>query len=177
MIGQNMQLMRELDEKRVVVLPVLVEYCEIPIFLREKMYADLRKDFDTGLHSIRDAISKVTNADQGRIEDDEGYSDCAVDWGMDNGRFHLRFTIVNNQNSLPMTFLTQVYVYCNVVATNRYLQFKTAGLGWLGRATISEVLFDADEKENYHMILDSQFSQKFKSKIIDPKTGGLSDQV
>lgn len=38
-------LMRELDEKRVVVLPVLIEDCEIPVFLREKMYADFRKDF------------------------------------------------------------------------------------------------------------------------------------
>ncbi len=51
-------LMRELEEKRVVVLPVLVEDCEIPVFLREKMYADLRTDFKRGLHSILDAISK-----------------------------------------------------------------------------------------------------------------------
>jgi hypothetical protein len=163
-------LMRELDEKRVVVLPVLVEDCVIPIFLRDKMYADLRKDFDTGLHSIRDAVAKVTNADQGRIEDDDGYSDWSVDWKMNDGRFHLRFTIVNNQYNLPMTFLTLVNVYCNDVATNRYLQYEAAGLGWIGRATISEVLFDVGDKENYHMILDSQFPQEFKSKISDPKT-------
>jgi len=42
--------MRELDEKRVVVLPVIVEECDIPLFLREKMYADLRTNFNTGLH-------------------------------------------------------------------------------------------------------------------------------
>ena len=39
----NAGLMRELDEKRVVVLPLLVDDCEIPLFLREKMYADFSK--------------------------------------------------------------------------------------------------------------------------------------
>ena len=34
-------LIRELDEKRVIVLPVLMEDCKIPMFLRDKKYADL----------------------------------------------------------------------------------------------------------------------------------------
>jgi hypothetical protein len=38
----NAGLMRELDERRVLALPVLVENCGIPMFLRERMYADLR---------------------------------------------------------------------------------------------------------------------------------------
>jgi hypothetical protein len=36
----NSALIRELEEKRVVVLPILIEDCEIPLFLREKLYAD-----------------------------------------------------------------------------------------------------------------------------------------
>lgn len=164
-------LMRELEEKRVVVLPVLVEDCEIPIFLREKMYADLRKDFNQGLHSIRDAIAKVTNADQGRIEDDGGYSDWAVDWEMLEEGFHLRFTIVNVQKNIPITLLVQVNVFCNDVATRRYLQYVEAGLDWIGRAAICEPLFEVGEKKNYHVILDSQFPQQFKSIISDKKIG------
>lgn len=163
--------MRELDEKRVVVLPVLVEDCEIPIFLREKMYADLRKDFDQGLLRIRDAIAKVTNADQGRIEDESGYSDWAVDWNMIESRFHMRFTIVNIQHNQPMTLLTHIDVFCNDVATNRYLQYMTEGLDWIGRAAICEPLFDAGEKGNYHIILDSQFPKQFKTIIADKKNG------
>ena len=44
-------LIRELEEKRVVVLPVLIEDCEIPMFLRDKLYADFRDNFDN--HSFR----------------------------------------------------------------------------------------------------------------------------
>jgi hypothetical protein len=164
-------LMRELNEKRVVVLPVLVEDCQIPIFLREKMYADLRTDFESGLHRILDAIAKVTNAYQGRIEEDDGHIDWSEDWGFNDGLFHVRFTIVNTPKALPMTFLTQVYVFCNEIATKRYRQYAAAGLDWVGRAAIAEALFDLGERENYRLILDNQFPQEFKATISDPKTG------
>ena len=170
-------LMRELDEKRVVVLPVIVEDCDIPIFLREKMYADLRADFDVGLHKILDAIAKVTNAYQGRLEGDEGFVDWSEDWGYTDDLFHLRFTIVNTSTVLPMTFLTQVYVFCNEVATNRYRRYEAAGLDWIGKAMIAEALFDFGEKDNYRLILDSQFSQELKATIADPKTGSRYDVV
>lgn len=39
----NSGLMRELEEKRVLVLPCVIDDCEIPLFLREKLYADFRK--------------------------------------------------------------------------------------------------------------------------------------
>jgi hypothetical protein len=167
----NAGLMRELDEKRVVILPVLVEDCEIPLFLREKMYADLRNDFNRGLHQVLDAIAKVTNADQGRLEQDQGVVDWSEDWGYNEELFHLRFTIVSSPKILPMTFLTQIYVFCNDVATKRYKKYEVAGLGWIGRAVIAEVLFDFGEKDDYRVILDDQFPKKIEATIADPKRG------
>lgn len=164
-------LVRELDEKRVVVLPVLVGDCDIPLFLREKMYADFRADFNKGLHDVLNAIAKVTNADQGRLEQDEGTVDWSEDWGYSDGLFHLRFTIVNCPDTLPMTFLTQIYVFCNEVATNRYKQYESEGLDWIGRAVIAEALFDFGEKDDFRVILDNQFPQKVEATIPDPKTG------
>lgn len=170
-------LMRELDEKRVVVLPVLVDDCEIPLFLREKMYADLRTDFNKGLHDVLDAIAKVTNADQGRLEQDEGTVDWSEDWGYSDGLFHIRFTIVNSPATLPMTFLTQIYVFCNEVATSRYRRYEAEGLDWIGRAVIAEVLFDFGERDDFRVILDNQFPQKVEATIADPKTGSAYDVV
>lgn len=170
-------LMRELDEKRVVVLPVLVGDCEIPLFLREKMYADLRTDFNRGLQNVLDAIAKVTNADQGRLEQDEGVVDWSEDWGYTDGLFHLRFTIVNSPNTLPMTFLTQIYVFCNDVATSRYKQYESAGLDWIGRAVIAEALFGFGAKDDFRVILDSQFPQEIKAEIGDPRSGSVYNVI
>lgn len=164
-------LMRELEEKRVVVLPVLVEDCEIPVFLREKMYADLREDYDRGLNSILDAIAKVTNLYQGRLEEEGRRTDWAEDWGFRDGLFHLRFTIIDSSDGLPMTFLTQVYVMCNEVATARYRQYESANLGWIGRAIIAETLFDFGENNKLEIPLDSQFQRELKAKIGDPNRG------
>lgn len=43
---------RELQEKRVVVLPVVINDCEIPPLLTDKVYADFRKDYSSGLNKL-----------------------------------------------------------------------------------------------------------------------------
>ncbi len=73
-------LMRELEEKKVIVLPVLIEDCNIPIFLRDKLYADFRNNFDEGLHSVLDSVAKVINPNRGRIEENNYHVDLAIDW-------------------------------------------------------------------------------------------------
>jgi hypothetical protein len=51
-------LSRELQEKRVYVLPVLVDECEIPIFLRGKLYADLRTSPQEGIVNILNTLRR-----------------------------------------------------------------------------------------------------------------------
>ena len=72
-------LFREPDERHVVVLTVLIEGCNIPLFLEEKEYADLRKVFDSGTQDIMDAIAEVTNADQRCLSEGDGCMDFACD--------------------------------------------------------------------------------------------------
>ncbi len=106
--------MRELDEKRVLVLPVLLEDCEIPIFLREKMYADFRTSFDVGLKNLVDALLKVTNLDQGRIMSGTGHIDWSEDWGYRGDLFGMTFTLVEHWAKFPFTVLTQISLLCRV---------------------------------------------------------------
>lgn len=164
-------LIRELDEKRVIVLPVLLENCEIPLFLRDKMYADLRHDLESGLSAIMDAVARVSNPNQSRFSDDEGYTDWAVDWGETDGFFNLRFTIINSAKHINMTFLTEVVVICNEIITERQQQFQGAGLNWIGRMIVAEALFDFGEKDDFRVILEDSFPQTVKAKIQDPKLG------
>ena len=164
-------LMRELDENKVVVLPVLIEDCEIPLFLRDKMYADFRSNFDFGLQAVLDGISKVINSDQGRIEEIDGYSDWAVDWETIDNLFQLRFTIVHSSQNIPITVLTEVMVTCNELATKRHIQYENAGLDWVGRNLISEMLFDIGEKKDIRFILDSQIPKKQRVSSLDSKSG------
>ncbi len=52
----NAALIKELGEKRVVVLPVLIEDCKIPPLLSDKIYADFRGDYMSGLNRLLDSF-------------------------------------------------------------------------------------------------------------------------
>jgi TIR domain len=48
----NATLMEELSGKGVTVLPVLIEDCELPTLLKDRVYADFRHDFNAGLQKL-----------------------------------------------------------------------------------------------------------------------------
>lgn len=52
----NSALMKEIKEKRIVVLPCLLFNCSIPSFLSEKKYADFRTSYENGLTDLLLAI-------------------------------------------------------------------------------------------------------------------------
>ena len=97
----NAGLMRELDEKHVVVLPVLIEDCEIPVFLREKMYADFRNNFNVGLKALVEAVAKVTNIDQGRLMSGNVQIDWSETWGYADAKFRMEYTLVESAPNFP----------------------------------------------------------------------------
>jgi hypothetical protein len=162
-------LMRELEERRVVVLPAMLEDCEVPVFLREKMYADFRTNFDIGLRLLVDAIAKVTTSDQGRTQEPDGTTDWSVDWGYQDGFVQLVFTIIHASKSTPITGLTEVTVTANDVVTARYQKFDEAGLGWMGRLILTEALVDIAQADTLGVILDSPKSQVLNRGLRDPK--------
>lgn len=136
----NAGLMRELEEKRVVVLPVLKEDCTIPTFLREKKYADFRADFDTGFRELLTAVAKVTNPEQGRIRANNTTTDWAQTWGVREGFLFVEYDLIETTAGSAFTILTQITVICNEDASHRYWQYEAKGLGWLGRLIIAQQL-------------------------------------
>jgi hypothetical protein len=58
----NMALMRELSEKKVVVLPILLEECKLPGFISDKKYADFRESYENGLEQLLIALSPDSRA-------------------------------------------------------------------------------------------------------------------
>ncbi len=48
----NAGLALELEKRDVFVLPILIEHCSIPLFLKDKKYADFTKGFQHGLDEL-----------------------------------------------------------------------------------------------------------------------------
>lgn len=166
----NAGLIRELEEKKVFILPVLLEKCEIPLFLKEKMYADFTNNFDDGITSVLEAIAKITNDTQGRIVYPEFHVDWAVDWGYEEDFFRLNFTLVEQVINYPYTVLTEVSILGNETATRRYQKYEKDGLGWMGRHIITEHLEFVPNKDKYHVLLTDQKPQVQNIVFHDKKT-------
>jgi len=118
----NGGLLRELEERKVVVLPVLVEDCAIPLFLRDKLYADFRTDFNHGLRMVLESVAKISTASMGRIEEPDYFTDWAVDWGSSDDHVALRVMLVEHAQGQPFTIVGAVEIVLDPSAASSYLR-------------------------------------------------------
>jgi len=147
-------LVRELEENRVIVLPVLVEDCEVPLFLRDKMYADFRRDFDGGLRQVREALARVTSEHLGRLDEAEGHIDWATRWGVDEEqRVAVFITIVQQNVDQPYTVLSRVTVFLNEVASRRHIDLVEAGAEGVARQLVIESVSEMPQLDEFRVLL------------------------
>jgi hypothetical protein len=59
----NSALMRELEQKEVFVLPILYKDCQIPLMLKDKVYADFRSSYTQGLEALLSRFTSTLNLD------------------------------------------------------------------------------------------------------------------
>lgn len=172
-------LFRELDERRVVTIPVLLEDCKIPLFLKDKMYADFRSDFDSGMFSLLESVAQFSNSDQSRLEDAEGYVDWSCDYGLDGGKYFVNYLIVQSSQKLEMSFVTEINCTYNDVITRRQMKYVKADIGWMGRTTNAFMLLEFSERSEDEMflILESPVPQTKGFTFGDSKTGASVDVV
>ncbi len=58
----NAALMKELEQRKAVVLPLLIADCTVPTLLKEKKYADFRKSYEDGFEEFLFAVSPEGDA-------------------------------------------------------------------------------------------------------------------
>jgi hypothetical protein len=63
----NSALIKEIESRKVIILPALIEDCELPHLLKDKRYADFRNDFDMGISSLLEVLRPIDPDDEYRI--------------------------------------------------------------------------------------------------------------
>jgi len=154
----NSGMMRELEERRVVVLPVLARHCDIPLLVRDKLYADFRTDFDKGLRTILEAIARVTNEWRNRLERPNWHTDWAIDWGeTDNGLTMLRLTVVEAAESQPYCVVVVISLVGDARADKWYKRMTATGKDDLALRTVVAALSDELSRLDLRIRLEDQF--------------------
>ncbi|MEU8632696.1 toll/interleukin-1 receptor domain-containing protein [Amycolatopsis sp. NPDC048633] len=174
----NSGLIRELDERRVVVLPILIEDCQIPLFLREKMYADFRENFDDGLKSVLEAVAGISNAHTGRVDDPQYHSDWAFTWGVDKeGRAGFFIAIVEQAEGQPYTVLANVEIFADKDSSLAYVEMVKSGRRSGAHRNILQITTDKLNAMKGDVVrLVDQFQQIFQYDFLD-ETGGYTVRI
>jgi hypothetical protein len=162
-------LVRELEERKVVVLPALLEDCQIPLFLRDKKYADFRKDFDTGLQDMVNALARVTNADQSRAEQPDGHIDWSSDWQMlPNGHVNLELVVAEHGKDLPFTLLSLVDIELNAKATARHMDLQGSGFEPFARQLAISTVAESPICDEFFVYIESAKPVTVERGLRDP---------
>ena len=165
----NSALMRELDEKKVVIIPILLEECEVPLFLKEKLYADFTKDFEKGFENLMRPLAKLFSDHMGRIEEGDKITDIAVNWGLDKitKQFALEIDTVTWYPKDKKTVLLQIKINGDNTATERYKSQYLSGLTHLMKDTLLRELMTNEVTKDLNVLI--------KNDIIDPHLIKLQD--
>lgn len=97
-------------------MPVVIEDCNIPLFLRDKLYADFRKNPDEAFDLIDRSLSKYSNPTTGRIESPNFFTDYSVVWKPKDIEYSeeswvVRWTFVDHGGAQPYVVISECKIY------------------------------------------------------------------
>jgi len=165
-------LVRELEAKSVFVFPIVVDDCDIPLFLRDKLYADFRKDKDRALKDVLEATAKFTSDTLYRGTTPTMNTDYGLYCFIGADSVDINLTLLDIPLAQPYSVLTEINIKGNDIVAKRYNKFAEHGFDWFQRQAILTMVTDAVEsnKAGFHVLEDS-FPQSRKFTINDSKRG------
>jgi len=163
-------LVIELEAKSVFVLPIVIDDCEIPLFLKEKLYADFSTDKDKALQLLVEATARFTSDTLHRESTPKMTTDYGLFWGIAPDRLDINLTLLDMPVDQPYSVITDIYINCNETVAKRYSEFSKHGFDWFERTVILSMVSEAIEKEKAgFLLLDDSFPKEFKITISDAK--------
>lgn len=106
----NSALTRELNSNEPLVMACVIDDCEVPLFLQDKVYADFSKNPQKSWELLSRSLSPLMNAKQSRIEEPEYFTDWSVNWGLEP-QPGLLFKFIQHANDWPYTILSEIRVF------------------------------------------------------------------
>uniref|UniRef100_A0A2A4Z6H4 TIR domain-containing protein n=1 Tax=OCS116 cluster bacterium TaxID=2030921 RepID=A0A2A4Z6H4_9PROT len=166
----NSGLTRELEEKSTLVIPIVLDNCKIPLFLKDKLRIDFRKGRDEQLALLLRSLEKISNPSQGRIDTPEYH----VDWSMNSighdERQGIEWIFVDHSEKLPYVVMTQVLMLPKGYSAKAYNLLLTDDERFIFSARCME--FALKKVDDFCIILSSSVPQVLERVIDDDVHGG-----
>lgn len=156
----NAGLLREVEEKRSVIIPILIEDCEVPDALKERLIVDFRASFTQALRMLITTLETQLNDCLGRIQGPIYISDFAIDWELKNNLFSVHIDAVQFEKDQEHSILTRATIRANRYATKRYKRYVDIGLEWFVVDLILQACMEIKHHDNVRVIISDNFPIK-----------------
>ena len=120
-------LVRELEEQRLSILPLVIDNCTLPLFLRDKLYADFRSDFDIGIKEIITAVADKYNLLSGKITNEGTVTYFGTDVLLLDDGIKINFDIISEDEDSEYFILTKFTFNGDSQALKKFVLYKTKG--------------------------------------------------
>ena len=122
----NQALIQESKQRGIVILPILIDDCDVPPPLSDRIFVDFREDFHSGLKQILAVVGKKYNIeDSGRSATDTNYFfDYGIEQRFIDGRYFMQVDIVSYDNEEKFSILSQFKFYGNEHATREHFELE-----------------------------------------------------
>jgi len=120
-------LLREIESRKVMILPIVINDCKLPLLVRDKLYADFRGDFDGGLKKLLSVVlPHYQTQSSGRVSpDDHYYIDYSGFTEVVDGRIVCEIDIVSFDLEESYSILTQIQFEGAEAVTLETLEFQS----------------------------------------------------
>lgn len=163
-------LLTELEAKSVFVLPIVVDDCNIPLFLKDKLYADFRKDKGKALKDLLEATAKFTSDTLYRGTIPKMNTDYGLYCFASPDTLEINLTLLDMPVDQPYSVITEIYIKGNQVVAERYSKFAEQGFGWFQREVILATVMDSIESQQAgFQVLEDSFPKSQEFAIDDSK--------
>lgn len=160
---RNAGLTKELKNKKIVVIPILIDDCEIPMLFSDKVYADFTENFEEGYSELFRSLSAIANDHMGRYYNDGLTVDHAIYWGKIDDLFVMYLDFINIMEKQEKSFTLQLEIMGNEAVTERFDQLHSHGLDQIMVETVINVLHESTAFNTLNILI--QNDQPYINKI------------
>lgn len=117
-------LVRELEEKKLSILPCLIDDCNIPLFLRDKLYVDFRKGFDKGVNMIINAVADKYNLFSGKFFNEKKTTSFGTDIVVYENQIEINLDIISEDKETDYFILTKTKLIGNKNVKEQFVLYQ-----------------------------------------------------
>lgn len=168
-------LNKQKEENREIIIPILVENCDIDDRIKDIRFIDACLGFEEAWETILKEVTRFSNHKFGRKYDSNYIIDFGLDWGVKKERpgelekYYLEIDAVSIDKNRDYSVITKIVFEGNEAATNKYKQYIHRKIDYLMKDIIIEMMSEQvlGTPNQFKMLLDDGFAKRQKFGIRD----------